>query len=280
MGVMAAGGVGAFMLARSLLGRLGPWGRTLVGGAGGLLLGGGLTDALMGALLGRGFGGSNSAAMAVGAAGAAAGATWASRFWTAAKWLGRMLRSTLVWGAVAFVATEIIEHWEQVKTRLLAIFDEIRQAAPTWLGGDGKGWRAIAEGQGIAGAHLGFRNWLREQGVLTTPDHFMPEIATQLNDEIRREQQAAAERQRPWWGRPPWEVIPEWIQGARRATDAPASAAPAHAPTGTVTMGNITNNITVNVAGTNASAQMIGEAAGNAVQSGLRGALSDLPPMP
>jgi hypothetical protein len=49
------------------------------------------------------------------------------------------------------------------------------------------------------------------------------------------------------------------------------------ASTVTVTGNPITINITTQ---TNASAQAIGEAAGNAVQSGLRRALSDLPPMP
>jgi hypothetical protein len=40
----------------------------------------------------------------------------------------------------------------------------------------------------------------------------------------------------------------------------------------------VTNVYVVNP--TNASPQAIGEAAGNAVQSGMRGALSDLPPFP
>jgi hypothetical protein len=55
-------------------------------------------------------------------------------------------------------------------------------------------------------------------------------------------------------------VIPEWaVRAWPWATDATASAASAQAPTTTVTTGNITNYITVKVAGTNASAQAIGE---------------------
>jgi hypothetical protein len=45
-------------------------------------------------------------------------------------------------------------------------------------------------------------------------------------------------------------------------------------------MGPVTNNITVQVAPTNANPQAIGEAAGNAVGSALRGVLGDVPPMP
>jgi hypothetical protein len=47
-----------------------------------------------------------------------------------------------------------------------------------------------------------------------------------------------------------------------------------------VSMGPVTNNITVQVAPTNANPQAIGEAAGNAVGSALRGVLGDVPPMP
>ena len=48
----------------------------------------------------------------------------------------------------------------------------------------------------------------------------------------------------------------------------------------TVSRGPITNNITVQVAPTNASPQAIGEAAGNAVGSALRGVLGDVPAVP
>jgi hypothetical protein len=49
------------------------------------------------------------------------------------------------------VLTAVIDNWETVKTRLLAIFEDIRQAAPTWLGGQGRGWGVIAGGPGVQG---------------------------------------------------------------------------------------------------------------------------------
>ena len=81
---------------RGLVRGMGPWGRTLLGGGAGFLLGGGgITEALMGALLGRQLGGAATATIA-GAAGAAAGRAWGGRFLALALGLLRGLRSMIL----------------------------------------------------------------------------------------------------------------------------------------------------------------------------------------
>jgi hypothetical protein len=277
MGVMAAGGVGAFLLARSLLARMGPWSRTLIGGTGGLLLGGDVSSLLMGAMIGRGFGsggGINPAlaagTAAAGTAGAMAGRAWGGRFMTAARWMLRGLRSMTVWGLAATAATEVVTNWETISERVKKIWEDLEQARPKWLGGQDQGAGAFFLGQGVQDTIKDIegtaRTWLPGSWAdwLTRP----PTLTTYgpLRGELNR---IAAE----------YRAMGIDL-GALQEDARLRAVIPGASPTNTVTVGQVTNNITVNVAGTSASAQAIGEAAGNAVQSGLRGALSDLPPMP
>jgi hypothetical protein len=143
MGVLAGGVAGAFLLARGVLGRMGPWSRTLVGGGAGLLLGGGVGEAMMGAMIGRGFGASASGTAAVataaaGAAGAVAGRAWITRF-GAAVW--RFGRSTTLWGLAGYYATELVTHWQTVSTNLKAIWAHLEKGRTdlAW-----RRWRGLA----------------------------------------------------------------------------------------------------------------------------------------
>ena len=154
---------GAFMLLRRMAGTMGPTTRTLLGGGAGFLLGGGVGEALMGALLGRQMAASGAAAAAAaGAAGAAAARSWVGRFVGIA---GSLLRSGLgmiLISAGIYAITQIVENWETVKTRLLAIWEELRQAAPTWMGGQGRGWETFgARGGAVEQAERSLQDWAR-----------------------------------------------------------------------------------------------------------------------
>jgi hypothetical protein len=50
-----------------------------------------------------------------------------------------------LWGLAGSLTAEIVTNWETIKTRLVAIFDEIKQAAPSWLGGGDKGWAGFSK---------------------------------------------------------------------------------------------------------------------------------------
>ena len=172
MGVLAAGGVGAFMLARSVLGRMGTWPRTLIGGGAGALLGGGIESALMGAMIARGFGGGTAAA-AAGAAGAAAGQSWGRRFVGGAL---RFLRSTILSTIVITAVGTIVSNWEMISTRLKEIWEDLRKAAPVWAGGEGQGWGAIGNSQGgFGGLGRDIHNSLLGMGIVG-PEHGTPYI--------------------------------------------------------------------------------------------------------
>jgi len=233
-----------------------PWTRTIIGGVGGGLLGGDVIGALTGGLMLRGLVGGNAAAFnaAAGAAGAAAGQSWARRFaWGAFRFL-RL-------SAGLFVLGQVIENWKAFSVRLREIWAGLKKAAPTWLGGAGEGWGAV--GTGFAGLGTDMRNSLTARGLMG-PEHATPYISTPLNDEFRP---------RPWWdlgSNPPWEVARDLWNRATGTTAGAQGQAP-------VTIGTVTNNFTVQVAPTNADPSVIGEAAGNAVGSALRGVLADTP---
>jgi hypothetical protein len=248
LGVMGAGLLGAFWASRGLLLGMNPMARTALGVGGGWLLGG-VGGAITGGLMLRGMGG-NAAAMnaAAGAAGAAAGQSWARRFGMGAL---RWLRSTLVVGVVAYLAEQIIENWTIVSTRVQAIWDDMKKAAPVWAGGEGQGWGSI--GQGFAGIHRDV------QGILGLgPEHYLPRTTgLPIDDEFRQPDQ-------PWWA---------WLRAPRFPWESAPAAGSARQVGNTVTTGPI--NVTVNVTQSNADPKAIGEAAGNAVGSGLRGVLGD-----
>jgi hypothetical protein len=263
MGVMAAGGVDAFLLARSLLGRMGPWGRTLLGGAGGMLLGGDVSSLLMGAMIGRGFGSAGgistalagTGAAAAGVAGAAAGRAWGTRFLGA---IARFARGTLVWSAVGVGASEIVTHWDKISRDLKGIWEDLRKSAPTWLWGEGKpqseGFQQL--GRDVDRYAAVNRTWLEDLIMGTGVGQWLHARGMIRTEAERRE----ASR----------------LRGLDQDAQDTLAMGYGSRPI-TVTGNPITINIT---APPGASPQAIGEAAGNAVQSGLRGALSDLPPMP
>jgi hypothetical protein len=264
MGVLAAGGVGAFLALRGMAGRMGPWSRTLIGGAAGGLLGGGVGEALMGALLGRQLAGNSAAvAGAAGAAGAVAGTAWGARFLGAARWIFRAARSMTLWGVATSAIVGIADNWESVKGRLLGIWEELKRAAPTWAGGHGEGWGALAStGTGIAAL----------PGDLTS---YVNSWAQSVQDALMGTEWGRSLFARGWL-----QTVEQSRQAAivqRLSSDAALMGIPA-AQTQTINIGGIVTH--VHVAATNADPNAIGEAAGNAVGNALRNTMGDLPAMP
>ena len=87
----------------------------------------------------RSMGGGAAAGLAAGAAGVAAGASFARRFVSAAgSLLALAIPKLLLWVQSSRAYCRSSSSWETVKTRLLAIWEELKQAAPTWLGGGGR----------------------------------------------------------------------------------------------------------------------------------------------
>jgi hypothetical protein len=270
-GILAGGGIAAFMMARNILRMMGPWPRMLIGGGLGYLLGG-PTEALMGALIGRGMGvgAGGSAAGVAGVAGAAAGAAFGGRFMTAVRFIARgvgtLLKGSIIWGAVGFGITQIVDNWEAVKTRLLAIWEDLRQAAPAWAGGEGKGWGALARGPAMTqtgnelSAYLtsnerGAQDWLRG----TALGQWLIANGLAMSDS-----QLAHQR---------------LVQDYRGiGIDLPALEADARlrAQSPTVTVTGTTINISISTQ-PDADPNAIGAAAGNAVGSALRGVMGDTP---
>jgi hypothetical protein len=274
--LIGGGLVGAFMMLRRMAGMMGPWTRTLIGGGAGFLLGGGVGEALMGALLGRQMVGS-AAAGAAGAAGAAAARSWGGRFLSVLRGLFmRAIPGMIATSVAIYAVTQIVEHWETVKTRLLAIWEDLRQAAPVWLGGQGQGWGAFA-GSGSAMAQTtqdldqylqaqerSFQDWLR---------------SSSLGQWLIRQGYAMTDSQMAY-RRARQDLAGMGIDLDALQVDATARAAIPGTGGSTVAVTTGPINVTVNVTQSNASPQAIGQAAGNAVGSGLRGSLSDVGPMP
>jgi hypothetical protein len=165
--------------------------------------------------------------------------------------------------AIAFGALEqIVVHWQGISRDLTKIWEDLRKAAPMWLWGEGQGLRALTHGPGqeqlgrdleryitpvaqpiedyVMGTSWG--RWLHEHGILAT----------------RQEN-----RQR-------WRISE--LDADARATLAMGFGG---ATGNTVTVTGNPINVTINVTNSNADPNTIGEAAGNAVGSGLRGALGD-----
>jgi hypothetical protein len=264
MGVLAGGLVGGFWALRGMAARMGPWSRTLIGGAAGGLLGGGVGEALMGALLGRQLaGGSAAVAGAAGAAGAAAGTAWGARFLGAARWIFRMARSMTIWGLATSAIVGIVDNWEGVKTRLMGIWDELKRAAPTWAGGAGEGWGALAS---------------TSTGIAALPrdlDSYVQSWAQSVQDLLMSTETGRALFANGWL-----RTVEASRQAAivqRLTSDAALMGIPA-AQTQTINVGGIVTH--VHVAATNADPHAIGEAAGNAIGHVLRNTMSDLPAMP
>jgi hypothetical protein len=254
--------------------------RTLAGGAAGFLLGG-PGGAITGALLARSFGGATPAAAA---AGAAAGRAFGSRFMGVIGGILRGLRSMAVWGIAIYAIEEIVRHWEGFKTQILGIFDGIRQAAPTWLGGEGQGWTPLRVA--LHNAAKEFRDWFRDSDIAkfmqwtneqtwgragrALTDAVTPLLPTARLGDFFRDYVS---------GRPmPWQDL-ERAAGGRSALPPPSGTfqqrdgrliyTPASVTTGPI-------NVTVNVTqATSANPNAIGEAAGGAVRSALRQLLAD-----
>jgi hypothetical protein len=278
-GVLAGGSIAAFMMGRNILRMMGPWQRMLIGGGLGYLLGG-PTEALMGAMVGRGMGAAGgSAAGAAGVAGAAAGAAFGGRFMTAVRFIARgvgsLLKGSLIWGAVGFGITQIIDNWEAVKTRLLAIWEDLRQAAPAWAGGEAKGWQAFAQGPAMnqtgneLNAYLqsnerGLQDWLRGTGF----GQWLISKGLAMSDDQLNYRRLVQDYKGMGID------LPALDADARARAVVPDGGRPT-----VVSMGPVTINNTINVA-TNADPKAIGDAAGSAVQSQLRGILADMPATP
>jgi hypothetical protein len=267
-GLFGGAAVGGWMLARSLARSMGPLGRTAVGGGLGLLLGGGgVVEAVTGALLLRGMGGS-ATATAVTAAATAAAATWGGRFLAVA---GRILRGGLRFtlGSIAIGGlAAVVENWEAVKTRLLAIWDELKVAAPAWAGGEGKGWGALGQNpQGLAAIPRdveAYRQSWREWLMGTDIGQWMYQHSQYpMLERIRRQRELAG----------------MGIDLNALEEDARLRA---QVPSGESRIVNVTGNpISINITmPTGSNPQAVGEAAGNAVGSALRGVLGDVPALP
>lgn len=220
----------------------------------------------MGGLLGRSIGGgAATAAAAAGAAGAAAALTWRSRFFGVLRTgLGGIVRFGL-WSVVASGISAIVLNWETVAERLKGIWADLQNALPTFLGGGGQGYGAFARGPNVTHAGSDLEAWL--QGV----DRSIKEWAqgTQLGQWMQQNGWAVTEQQR-------------LDSDAQRTLALGYGNPTAGAPVPVTVVGKGTTQpinvqVTVNVAQTNASPEAIGAAAGNAVGSRLRGALSDAP---
>jgi hypothetical protein len=260
LGILGTGAIAGFLTFRHAIAALGPWARLALGGGLGFLLGG-PGGALMGGMILRQMGGAaagaaGGAAAAAGAAGAAAGTFWGSRFLRAAGTFVKALPRLFFWGIVTDIGISLIETWQTVAQRIKDIWEDLRKARPAFLGGEGQGWSAIVGGQGFTGVagdiknyHDSWVDWIRQM----VPQSWVEGPGFSAVRRIATERQLAA-------------------MGINMNALEQDSRARAMVPN--VTTGPI--NVTVNVQ-TGADAKTIGEAAGSAVQSGLRGALTDSP---
>jgi hypothetical protein len=248
--------------------------KTLIGGGAGFLLGG-PAGAMTGALMLRGMGGGGAAAAgAAGAAGALAGASWGRRFLAVAGGILRSLPKLFLWSIAIEAGLSIIENWRNVSTRLKAIWDDLKQAAPAWAGGQGQGWGAFAQGPAMSqtGRELegylttnerGIQDWLRG----TAFGQWLISNGLAMSD-----QQMARNRLVQDY-RGMGIDLPGLEADARMRAVVPDAGRP------TVSMGPVTISTTINVAA-NSTPSAIGDAAGSAVGSALRGVLGDVPATP
>jgi len=263
-GLVAGGLLGGFFLLRTLARGMGPIGRLLLGGGLGLAFGG-ITEALMGALLLRGMG---NAATAVAAT--AVGMTLGRRILAGLLAIWRGIPKFLLISALIGGIGAIADNWEAVKPRILAVWEDLNRALPSWLGGQGQGPSALTQGPGLArigqdidtftrpiseslenwllGTQIG--RWLYDRGIMQTMRDY--DLGRLARDAERTAQMG---------------FYPAAPQDLSRAVGKPGTV-------GSITTGPIT--VTVNVTQpTNADPQTIGDAAGNAVRSRLRQLLTD-----
>jgi hypothetical protein len=249
---------GGFLLLRGMLGRMGPWSRTLLGGAAGMMLGG-PAEGLMGALLGRSVGASGTA-VAAGAAGATAGAVFGGRFMRAVVGILRGVRSFAFWTIPGLAIGAIVDNWNTVSARLQAIWSDLQAA---W---EAKSFTRFFQGEGVAQVGRDIEHGARSFSR-AVQDLVDPPTSTSFLPRAGSEQARLMER----------------LSADARAMAQMGFYAPGQTQTGPQTQAHgkgsvqtlnapITINITTQ---TNASPQAIGDAAGGAVRSGLRQLLSD-----
>ena len=284
MGLLAAGGVGGFMLLRRLMGATGPLGRILLGTGLGFAVGGSFVEAMLGGLMMRNIG-SSLAGGAAGGAAAAAGATLGRRLLRGLWAVMRRIPGFLLFGAVVSGIAAIADNWDAVKVRVLAVWEELRKAAPTWLGGEGQGWAQVS---------AGLQGWI-QGNIRPNLDAFggwMSNRQQAIEDSFRS---TALGR---WFIEHGWLPNQEQLARRRGAPGAPSSWADSFmhrfeesgsswglggrsdrtgVPPGTVTVTTGAINVTVNVASSNADPSTIGNAAGNAVRGRLRELFADDP---
>jgi hypothetical protein len=261
--------VGGFMLLRRIAGAMSPLARTLLGA--GLGFGfGGISEALMGGLLARGLGGSSGAALAGTAVAGAVGATLGRRILAGLLGVLRSMPRFMLWTAAISGIAAIADNWEAIKPRILAVWEDLTKAAPPWLGG-----------QGDAAAHQrlsqGAEDFVREQvgGQLRNLAETGSGAQVAIEDAFRRTAVGQWFIQRGWLPSEQGLAMRRMLEGGMvgfGATPGDVNQAMRVAQGTTVNTGPI--NVTVNVQ-TNANPQAIGDAAGGAVQSRLRGLLSD-----
>jgi hypothetical protein len=249
---------GGFWLLRGMLGRMGPWSRTLLGGAAGMALGG-QGEAMLGALLGRSIG--SSTAVAVGAAGGAAGAVFGGRFVRAVGALLRGVRSFAFWTIPSLGIGLIVDHWTTVSARLQAIWADLQAA---W---EAKSFARFFQGEGVAAVGRDIEHGARSFSR-AIQDWVDPPTSSSFLPRAGSEQARLMER----------------LTADARAMAAMGFYAPGQTPTAPQTQAHgkgsvqtvtvMGNPITINITA-QANPQAIGDAAGGAVRSGLRQLLSD-----
>jgi hypothetical protein len=170
-----------------------------------------------------------------------------------------MFSRTFIVGTLAIYAVEeIVANWEAVKGRILAVWAELKRAAPTWAGGEGEGWRALAS---------------TNAGIAAIPgdvESYVNSWAQSLQDLLMSTETGRALFANGWL-----RTVEQSRQAGivrRLSSDAALMGIPA--ATATVTVGSITTHIHV---ATNADPAAIGEAARSGVGEALRNVMGDIP---
>jgi hypothetical protein len=175
-----------------------------------------------------------------------------------------MFSRTFIVGTLAIYAVEeILANWEAVKGRILAVWAELKRAAPVWAGGEGEGWRALAStNTGIAAVPRDLEGYIQSwaqsvQDLLMSTETGRALFANGWLRTVEASQQAAIVR--------------------RLSSDAALMGIP-EART-QVAIGPVTNNIVINTQ-PGADPAAIGEAARSGVGDALRNVMGDIPAMP